>query len=377
MRMRWLLGERLQRLLSRSPGLPGALILDLASILFSGTGWRYRLPENDAEENTLSRWVYLMRLSDFQRACEAIHRNPKELPLRLFLAVSLFTDEHYRSLAGLTSEMSPYPLLSPLSLFFVENADAFESDARRIAALSLFTVSGALPRRYIRLRLTTPEGLEEAVVLKATHFPLGGYSELTTTGTLESIVPTELLTYSELPDYFDYKLINGQLLYFARDTESEALILKQSLVVFASLPEEMYQGIVNFNGLGHLPARIVQGVLHSLTLSLLPQTQGRVRLEWCLAGPESDEEKEWLSRIFGRRVLISAIRDLKTSPREITPPRGKFVAALVLAPDGQADAVKAYATEHWDTYRAAWFSEALLHNPAVLYREAERALTLL
>jgi hypothetical protein len=376
-RLRWLLGDRMARVFSECAGLPNALILDLACVMHSGNGWRHRMPENSTEEAALASWVNLLRLSDFQRLHRVIFAQPQEIARRLALAVVLFVDEHYRARVGRTGEPGEFTALSPLSLFFVENADVFEREPRRFAAFSILNVCAALPQRYIRLRLTTPEGLEESVVQKATHFPLGGYAELTTTGTLESIVPTELLTYSELPEYFDYKIVNGQMLYFARDTESEALILKRSVVLFAYLPLEMYQGIVDFNGIGNLPARIVQGTLYSLSLSLLPQTKGRFRLEWLLAGPEAEDEKEWLKRILATRVALSAVPDLKTPPREAATGHGKFVAALVMAPEEYSDAVEAYAAQNWDAYRTLWFSEGLIENPAVLYREAERALSLL
>jgi hypothetical protein len=358
-------------------GVPNALILDLASVLYSGSTWRHRMPENDAEERSLADWVNLLRLADFQRLHRAIHAVPQESARRLALAVILFVDEHYEARAARASERGEYPALSPLSLFFVENADVFEREARRFAAFSILTVCGALPRRYIRMRLTTPEGMEEAVVQKATHFPLGGYAELTTTGTFESIVPTELVTYAELPEYFDYKMMNGQLLYFARDTESETLILKRSVVLFAHLPPEMYQGIVDFRGIGHLPARIVEGTLYSLSLSLLPQTQGRVRLEWLIAGLEAETERDWLKRILAGRVALSTVPDLSTTPREAATGHGKYSAALVMAPEEHSKTVEAYAARQWDAYRTIWFSEGLLENPTVLYREAERALSLL
>ncbi|MHA2621485.1 MAG: hypothetical protein V2G42_07875 [bacterium JZ-2024 1] len=376
-RTRYVLGDRYPHLLTACAGLPDTLLIDLASLLYSGNGWRHRMPANEAEEETLARWVHLLRQTDFQRVYASIHRSPDEISRRLALAVLLFVDEHFRTRTIPSFDFSQYPVLSPLSLFFINHADVFERDACRVAAFSFLTVCNALPRRYIRLRLTTPEGLEEAVVQKATHFPLGGYAELTTTGTLESIVPTELVTYSEVPDYFDYKIANGQLLYFARDTESESLILKRTLVLFAYLPEEFYEGIVDFAEMGHLPARMVQGTLYSLTLSLIPQTLGRVRLHWSLAGPEADRDKEWLARILGPRAGLSAVTNLKSPQDTFKTAHGRYVASLIFAPEAYADAVESYASQIWDAYRTIWLTDRLLQNPPILYREAERALSLI
>lgn len=63
------------------------------------------------------------------------------------------------------------------------------------------------------------------------HYPLGGYASLTTRGSLESLLHTQLAYMEEeKPDLFELKYLNNELMYYSRD--ENRIIRQRKIIVF-------------------------------------------------------------------------------------------------------------------------------------------------
>ncbi len=129
-------------------------------------------------------------------------------------------------------------LLSDAEVFLIENIAALKGLGPRVALGQLAEVAQAIEERLpTRLRGhaldegETPTRLEED-----SAYPVGGFSSISTQGTLENLVTSELM-YMEAsadeasrPDLFDVRFVESELLYYARD-ESVAVRRKRVLVL--------------------------------------------------------------------------------------------------------------------------------------------------
>lgn len=151
-------------------------------------------------------------------------------------------------------------LLSDAEVFLLENLSALKGLGARVALAQLAEVAQAvvehLPHR-LRGQVfedgDAPTSLEED-----SAYPVGGFSSISTQGSLENLVTSELIYMEEgddpaaRPDLFDIRFVESELLYYARD-ESVAVRKKRTLVLVfdASLqrcrvkdPGESYQRLV-------------------------------------------------------------------------------------------------------------------------------------
>ena len=135
-------------------------------------------------------------------------------------------------------------LLSDAEVFLVENVGSLRSLGARVALAQLATaaqqVEERLPARlkgHVFEDGDAPTSLEED-----SAFPVGGFSSIATSGSLENLVTSELIYMDEegatRPDLFDVRFVEGELLYYARD-ESVAVRRKRRVVLVfdASLAE--------------------------------------------------------------------------------------------------------------------------------------------
>lgn len=151
-------------------------------------------------------------------------------------------------------------LLSDAEVFLLENLAALKGLGARVALGQLAEVAQAVGERLpARLRGQpfedgdAPTSLEED-----SAYPVGGFSSISTQGSLENLVTSELI-YMEpgddpalRPDLFDIRFVESELLYYARD-ESVAVRKRRTLVLVfdPSLvrgrvkdPGEQYQRLV-------------------------------------------------------------------------------------------------------------------------------------
>ena len=129
-------------------------------------------------------------------------------------------------------------LLSDAEVFLLENLAALKGLGARVALAQLAEVAQAVVERLpARLRGQVfedgdaPSSLEED-----SAYPVGGFSSISTQGSLENLVTSELIYMEEgddpaaRPDLFDVRFVEGELLYYARD-ESVAVRKRRTLVL--------------------------------------------------------------------------------------------------------------------------------------------------
>jgi hypothetical protein len=135
-------------------------------------------------------------------------------------------------------------LLSDAEVFLLENVTTLESLAARVALAHLAEAAQAVEEQLpVRLKPAAHRGGEAPTSLEEeSALPVGGWSSLTTSGSPESLVTSELIYMedegSERPDLFDVRFVESELLYYARD-ESVAVRRRRALclVLDASLDE--------------------------------------------------------------------------------------------------------------------------------------------
>lgn len=151
-------------------------------------------------------------------------------------------------------------LLSDAEVFLLENLAALKGLGARVALAQLAEVAQAVSEGLpARLRgQPFDEGDAPTTLEEDSAFPVGGFSSISTQGSLENLVTSELIYMEQgaaedvRPDLFDIRFVESELLYYARD-ESVAVRKRRALVLVfdASLvrsrvkdPGEQYQRLV-------------------------------------------------------------------------------------------------------------------------------------
>ena len=120
-------------------------------------------------------------------------------------------------------------LLDEPDVFALENLTVLGSLAQRVAIAQVMEAAGelarALPKRLKPRRRAqgfTPTKLEDE-----SAYPVGGFASMSTSGSLENLVTSELIYMDEAAadvDLFDMRYVEGELLYYTRD---EAIFVRQ------------------------------------------------------------------------------------------------------------------------------------------------------
>ncbi len=151
-------------------------------------------------------------------------------------------------------------LLSDAEVFLMENLAALKGLAARVSLAQLAEVAQAVDEHLpTRLRGQVFEDGDAPTSLEEdSAYPVGGFSSISTQGSVENLVTSELIYMEQgddpesRPDLFDVRFVEGELLYYARD-ESVAVRKKRTLVLVfdASLqrcrvkdPGESYQRLM-------------------------------------------------------------------------------------------------------------------------------------
>lgn len=127
-------------------------------------------------------------------------------------------------------------LLSDAEVFLVENLAALKGLAARVALAQLAEVAQQVQEQLpARLRGSVFEDGDAATQLEEdSAYPVGGFSSISTQGSLENLVSSELIYMEEgsdpsaRPDLFDVRFVEGELLYYARD---ESVAVRRRRVV--------------------------------------------------------------------------------------------------------------------------------------------------
>lgn len=128
-------------------------------------------------------------------------------------------------------------LLSDAEVFLLENLTALKGLGPRVQLAQLAETAQAIEERLpTRLRGHVFEDGDAATALEEdSAYPVGGFSSISTVGSLENLVTSELIYMEQgdspdlRPDLFDVRFVEGELLYYARD-ESVAVRKKRALV---------------------------------------------------------------------------------------------------------------------------------------------------
>lgn len=129
-------------------------------------------------------------------------------------------------------------LLSDAEVFVVENLAALKGLGPRVALAQLAEVAQAVDETLpSRLRGHVFEDGEAPTALEEdSAYPVGGFSSISTSGSLENLVTSELIYMEQgddaelRPDLFDVRFVENELLYYARD-ESVAVRKRRALVL--------------------------------------------------------------------------------------------------------------------------------------------------
>src|SRR5262249_41207132 len=96
-------------------------------------------------------------------------------------------------------------------------------------------LEAALPRHKVRPR----SGRQEVPtrVLDEDTYPVGGFSSLSTRGSVESLLHSQLafMEKQDRPDLFDIKFLRDELLYYSRDDNQ--FLRRRRTFVFALFPD--------------------------------------------------------------------------------------------------------------------------------------------
>jgi hypothetical protein len=136
-------------------------------------------------------------------------------------------------------------LISEAEVFLMENLDALGELTQRIAIEQMIEVadalSAALPRR-LKPRARRERERIPTLLAAEDNYPTGGFSSLSTSGSLENLVISELIYMEELQpdgaahiDLFDLRYAEGELLYYTRD--DSVFVRGQRVVTFALMPD--------------------------------------------------------------------------------------------------------------------------------------------
>jgi len=154
--------------------------------------------------------------------------------------------EAYEALAR--GAQQAHTLVSDADVFVIENLPTLRNLTQRLAivqvvqACEVFTE--ALPRRIRSTRSSlgpAPTAYEDD-----SEYPVGGFSSMSTSGSIENLVASELIFMEtrdatkaqteRTVDLFDMRYVEGELLYYTRD---EAILLRQRRIVTFLLGDDL------------------------------------------------------------------------------------------------------------------------------------------
>jgi hypothetical protein len=130
-------------------------------------------------------------------------------------------------------------ILGPEDVFELEHRTALDALGQRVALRQVLRAADELEHHLPRHRPRPRAGRQEVPtrVLDEDTYPVGGFSSLSTRGTVESLLHSQLayMEEHERPDLFDVKYLRDELLYYARDENQ--FLRRRRTFVFALAPD--------------------------------------------------------------------------------------------------------------------------------------------
>jgi hypothetical protein len=140
--------------------------------------------------------------------------------------------ELYESLIGSTRRTAE--VLAPEDVFELEHGTALAEFGERFALRQVLQAAARLDATLPARRIRPLAGRQEVPtrVLDEDTYPVGGFSSLSTRGTVESLLHSQLafMERDDRPDLFDVKFLRDELLYYARD-ENQFLRRRRSFLI--------------------------------------------------------------------------------------------------------------------------------------------------
>lgn len=156
------------------------------------------------------------------------------------------------------------PRVDEGTLLIARHASQLASEASRRALRQLGrvieAVDASLPKRLVTF--ARKQGTHPTKLQDASTFPAGGLSEIGPLGSLESLVPSELVLMEDgpLPDLFSVRWASGELLYYQRD---ESVSMRRPYRVVISLAADLEEARVKD---ASMPAQRIAVLLASIVV---------------------------------------------------------------------------------------------------------------
>lgn len=198
-------------------------------------------------------------------------------------------------------------LVGDADIFALENLAVLGALAHRLAVSDVMnaqeSLSRGIPKRVARRR--KKEGDVAAKLDDESAYPAGGFSSMSTSGTIENLVTSELI-YMDPPggakapgdiDLFDMRWVEGELLYYTRD---EAILVRRRRLVIMALDPDLTRARVKD---AHLPWQRIVLVLATVMVltKKLVELLGEEALELRVVflGDELAEERALAELLLG------------------------------------------------------------------------------
>jgi len=173
-------------------------------------------------------------------------------------------------------------LLGDADIFALENLTVLGSLAQRLAVADVLraqeVLDASVPRRMVRR--ARKEGVVASRLEEESAYPVGGFSSVSTLGSLENLVTSELI-YMDPPlvagagvategavgvDLFDMRYVEGELLYYTRD---EGTFVRQRRLVIITMDADLVRARIKDPGLPWQRTVLVLAVLLVVTKKLV------------------------------------------------------------------------------------------------------------
>lgn len=172
-------------------------------------------------------------------------------------------------------------LLGDADLFALENLTVLGTLTQRLAVADVVrsqeVIHAAIPRRVPRRRRR--DGASATRLEDESVYPVGGFASMSTYGSLENLVTSELI-YMDPPkgrvvgelaakgdvDLFDMRYVEGELLYYTRD---EGIFVRQRRLVILAIDPDLVRARVKDAGLPWQRVVIALGILVVVTKKLV------------------------------------------------------------------------------------------------------------
>lgn len=132
-------------------------------------------------------------------------------------------------------------LLQESDIFVLENLTVLSSLTQRMAIEQVVEVSAAMMRhlpKRMKPKSSRQAGRTPTNIEDEDRYPIGGFSSISTSGSMENLVTSELIYMDEdkdQVDLFDMRYVEGELLYYTRD--ESVFIRSRRAVTFIFEPE--------------------------------------------------------------------------------------------------------------------------------------------